>query len=114
MAPPKPLREWHPDAPDVSVTGVTHDSRSVRPGDVYAALPGSHAHGITYVAQARDNGAVAVVSDVASDLLPTLVLPDPRKVLGDLARWVFDDPSAAMDVIGVTGTNVKTTTAYLL
>jgi len=110
---PQPLRAWHPDAPDVAVTGVTHDSRDVRPGDVYAALPGSRAHGADFAGQARANGAVAALSDRETDL-PTLVVPDPRKVLGDLARWVYGDPSAAMDVVGVTGTNGKTTTAYML
>jgi UDP-N-acetylmuramoyl-L-alanyl-D-glutamate--2,6-diaminopimelate ligase len=108
------LRDWRSEAPDVRVSGVTHDSRDVHPGDVYAALPGSHAHGIDFAGQAAANGAVAVLSDVLYEALPTLVVPDPRTVLGDLARWVYGDPSAAMDVIGVTGTNGKTTTAYLL
>ena len=112
--PPRPLRQWHPGAPDVSVTGVTHDSREVLPGDLYAGLPGSRAHGADFAAQARRSGAVAMLSDRASGDIPTLVVPDPRKVLGDLARWVYGDPSAAMDVVGVTGTNGKTTTAYLL
>ncbi|MDQ1712438.1 MAG: UDP-N-acetylmuramoyl-L-alanyl-D-glutamate--2,6-diaminopimelate ligase [Frankiaceae bacterium] len=111
---PRPLRGWRSEAPDVSVSGVTHDSREVRPGDVYAALPGSRAHGADFATQAAAAGAVAMLSDVDSEALPTLVVPDPRKVLGDLARWVYGDPSAAMDVIGVTGTNGKTTTGYLL
>jgi UDP-N-acetylmuramoyl-L-alanyl-D-glutamate--2,6-diaminopimelate ligase len=111
---PRSLRSWHPDAPDVAVTGVTHDSRDVRPGDVYAALPGSRAHGADFAAQALANGAVAAVSDRPADPLPTLVVDSPRKVLGDLARWVYGDPSAALDIVGVTGTNGKTTTAYLL
>ncbi|HVF06806.1 MAG TPA: UDP-N-acetylmuramoyl-L-alanyl-D-glutamate--2,6-diaminopimelate ligase [Frankiaceae bacterium] len=111
---PRPLREWHPDAPAVEVSGVTHDSRAACPGDVYAGLPGSRAHGAEFAAQARANGAVAMLSDRPSDELPTLVVESPRQVLGDLARWVYGDPSAAMDVIGVTGTNGKTTTAYLL
>ena len=109
----KAFRGWRAEAPDVAVTGVTHDSRDVRPGDVYAALPGSRAHGAEFAEQARANGAVAALSDVETSL-PTLVVPDPRTVLGDLSRWVYDDPSAAMDVVGVTGTNGKTTTAYML
>jgi UDP-N-acetylmuramoyl-L-alanyl-D-glutamate--2,6-diaminopimelate ligase len=112
--PPRALREWHSDAPDVTVTGASHDSRDVRPGDVYAGLPGAHVHGADFAADAAANGAVAMVSDRDSDALPTLVVKDPRAVLGDLARWVYGDPSAAMDVVGVTGTNGKTTTAYLL
>jgi UDP-N-acetylmuramoyl-L-alanyl-D-glutamate--2,6-diaminopimelate ligase len=112
--PAKSLRAWAPDAPDVSVTGVTHDSRAVVPGDVYAALPGAHVHGADFAASAASAGAVAMVSDRDSDALPTYVVENPRKVLGGLAKWVYDDPSAAMDVIGVTGTNGKTTTAYLL
>lgn len=112
--PPRSFRAWHPDAPDVTVTGVTHDSREVRPGDVYAALPGSRSHGADYAAEARGHGAVAMLSDRDSEDLPTLVVDKPRAVLGDLARWVYGDPSASMDVVGVTGTNGKTTTTYLL
>jgi UDP-N-acetylmuramoyl-L-alanyl-D-glutamate--2,6-diaminopimelate ligase len=112
--PPRAFREWNAEAPDVRVTGVTHDSRDVRAGDVYAGLPGARVHGADFAEQARANGAVTMLSDRSSDVLPTLVVPDPRKVLGDLARWVYGDPSQAMDVVGVTGTNGKTTTAYLL
>jgi UDP-N-acetylmuramoyl-L-alanyl-D-glutamate--2,6-diaminopimelate ligase len=111
---PRALREWRADAPDVTVTGVSHDSRDVRPGDVYAGLPGAHVHGADFAADAAARGAVAMLSDRASDDLPALVVDKPRAVLGDLARWVYGDPSAAMDVVGVTGTNGKTTTAYLL
>ncbi len=114
VAAPRPLREWHPDAPDVVVTGVTHDSRRVVPGDVYAGLPGARVHGADFAADAASRGAVAMVSDRESSDLPTLVVTDPRKVLGDLSRWAYGDPSAAIDVVGVTGTNGKTTTAYLL
>ena len=109
----KAFREWRPDAPDATVTGVTHRAQDVRPGDVYAALPGSTAHGADFAGQARANGAVAALSDRETEL-PTLVVADPRKVLGDLSRWVYGDPSAAMDVVGVTGTNGKTTTAYMV
>jgi UDP-N-acetylmuramoyl-L-alanyl-D-glutamate--2,6-diaminopimelate ligase len=108
------LRAWRSEAPDVVVTGVTHDSRDVRPGDVYAGLPGAHAHGADFVDDAVARGAVAMVSDRGSDALPTYVVDGPRKVLGDLARWTYGDPSAAMDVVGITGTNGKTTTAYLV
>ena len=106
-----------------SVTGCTHDSRAVRPGDLYAALPGAHAHGAQYLDQAVRSGAVAVLTDVAGAELaatrtgspvPVLVAADPRAVLGKTASWVHGDPSRRLQVLGVTGTNGKTTTAFLL
>ena len=109
-----------PPAASVAVTGVTHDSRAVRRGDLYAALPGRRTHGVEFAAAAAAGGAVAVLTDpvgrdgaVASGL-PVLVVPDPRAVLGPVAARVYGDPSADLLVIGVTGTNGKTTTAYLL
>jgi UDP-N-acetylmuramoyl-L-alanyl-D-glutamate--2,6-diaminopimelate ligase len=102
----------------VLVTGCTHDSRAVRPGDLYAALPGAHAHGADFVEQARRAGAVAVLTDPAGaarvDGLPVLVADAPRSVLGAVASWVHGDPSATLTVLGVTGTNGKTTTAFFV
>ena len=100
------------------LSGVTLDSRAVRPGDLYAALPGAHAHGADFAAQAVAAGAVAVLTDAVGAArvtgVPVLVAEDPRAVLGQVARWVHDDPAAAMLMLGVTGTNGKTTTAFLL
>ena len=107
----------------VTATGCTHDSRAVQPGDVYAALPGAHVHGADFAAQAVAAGAVAVltdaegaarVSDTLPETLPVLVAGTPRQVLGDVASWVHGHPSRALTVLGVTGTNGKTTTAFLL
>jgi UDP-N-acetylmuramoyl-L-alanyl-D-glutamate--2,6-diaminopimelate ligase len=104
----------------VVVTGCTLDSRAVRPGDLYAALPGARAHGADFAAPAAEAGAVALLTDPAGQSraaatgLPVLVAPDPRAVLGGVARWVHDDPAAGLLVLGVTGTNGKTTTAFLL
>ena len=109
-----------PTGSDVPVTGVTHASTDVRPGDLYAALPGSRTHGANFAAGAAAAGAVAVLTDPAgADLaresgLPTLVVPDPRAVLGAVADLVYGEPTAGLAVIGVTGTSGKTTTAYLL
>lgn len=110
-----------PDASGVEVTGVTHDSRAVRPGDLYAALPGSNAHGATFTAQAVAAGAVAVLTDragrelVDSDApVPVLVVDDPRAVLGHVAATVHGHPSERLLLLGITGTNGKTTTCYLL
>ena len=104
----------------VAVTGCTHDSRAVRPGDLYAALPGARAHGADFAAQAAGLGAVAVLTDPAGAQraadagLAVLVADAPRAVLGAVARWVHEDPAAGMLVLGITGTNGKTTTAFLL
>ncbi|HEX6755333.1 MAG TPA: UDP-N-acetylmuramoyl-L-alanyl-D-glutamate--2,6-diaminopimelate ligase [Mycobacteriales bacterium] len=108
------------DTGDAEVTGLTHDSTAVRPGDLLAALPGSRTHGARYAAAAAAAGAAAVFTDpagraeAAATGLPVLVADRPRDLLGRLAAAVHDDPTAAMLVLGVTGTNGKTTTAYLL
>ncbi len=102
------------------LTGVALDSRSVVAGDLYAALPGSHAHGAQFCAQAAVRGAVAVLTDEAGrdqavDAgLPVLVVPDPRAVLGEVAAWVYGYPGERLLLVGITGTNGKTTTAYLV
>ena len=103
---------------DVDVTGVTHDSRAVQRGDLYAALPGERTHGARFVADAAAAGAVALLTDPVGAAeaggLPVAVHADPRSVLGQVAARVYDDPSRAVTVVGVTGTNGKTTTAYLI
>ncbi len=102
------------------LTGITHDSADVRPGDMYAALPGSRYHGATFCGEAASAGAVAVLTDPAGrDLaiasgLPVLVVSDPRARLGEVAAWVYGSPSAQLTLIGVTGTSGKTTTTYLI
>ncbi|MEX1209507.1 MAG: UDP-N-acetylmuramoyl-L-alanyl-D-glutamate--2,6-diaminopimelate ligase [Candidatus Nanopelagicales bacterium] len=108
------------DSPQIAVTGVTHDSRAVREGDLFAALPGEHAHGATYAEQARARGAVAVLTDAAgveiirASGLPVLVAADPRESLGAVAAEVYGHPARDLLLIGVTGTNGKSTTVHLL
>src|SRR5690348_13098234 len=97
-----------------TVTGITHDSRAARPGDLYAALPGAHVHGADFAPEAIGNGAVAVLSDRPVEGAPCLVVPDPRAVLGEVSAAVYGQPSRRLALYGVTGTNGKTTTAYLL
>ncbi|MFS8478705.1 MAG: UDP-N-acetylmuramoyl-L-alanyl-D-glutamate--2,6-diaminopimelate ligase [Micromonosporaceae bacterium] len=105
---------------DPAVTGITHASGDVRPGDLYAALPGSRRHGAEFVGAAAAAGAVAVLTDpagapaAAGAGLPALVVADPRAVLGLAAARVYGDPTAALTVVGVTGTAGKTSTTYLL
>ena len=102
------------------VTGCTLDSRAVQPGDLYAALPGARAHGADFAASAVTAGAVAVLTDGPGAVrlgdcgVPVLAADDPRAVLGAVSRWVHGDPGAGMTLIGLTGTNGKTTTAFLV
>jgi UDP-N-acetylmuramoyl-L-alanyl-D-glutamate--2,6-diaminopimelate ligase len=117
-----PLRCPHPDQLGTRVLGVTLDSRGVRAGDLYAALPGSRAHGADFAAAAVDAGAVAVLTDdagaartaQAAPQLPVLVADDPRAVLGQVAATVYRNPATDLTLLGVTGTNGKTTTTYLM
>ncbi|MEV0671882.1 UDP-N-acetylmuramoyl-L-alanyl-D-glutamate--2,6-diaminopimelate ligase [Mycobacterium sp. NPDC050441] len=105
--------------PELRVTGVTLRGQDARPGDLFAALPGSAVHGAHYAADAVAAGAAAVLTDAAgaADLseldVPVLVHPDPRSVLGEVAAEVYGRPSERLTVIGVTGTSGKTTTTYL-
>jgi UDP-N-acetylmuramoyl-L-alanyl-D-glutamate--2,6-diaminopimelate ligase len=99
------------------VTGIAHDSRVVRAGDVFVALRGQHADGASFVRQAIDRGASAIVSEqpAPADVhVPWAIVGDARVALAVLAATFYRHPSGDMQVIGITGTNGKTTTAYLL
>ncbi|MEU9126801.1 UDP-N-acetylmuramoyl-L-alanyl-D-glutamate--2,6-diaminopimelate ligase [Kitasatospora sp. NPDC048540] len=102
------------------VTGITHDSRAVRPGDVYVAFPGANHHGAAFAAAAVAAGAAAVLTDAAGAELaadcgaPLLVVESPRAAMGELAAAVYGRPSERLLMIGLTGTNGKTTTSYLV
>jgi UDP-N-acetylmuramoyl-L-alanyl-D-glutamate--2,6-diaminopimelate ligase len=102
------------------VTGITHDSRAVRPGDIYAALPGARVHGADFSAQAAERDAAAILTDpagrerAAATGLPVLTVDDPRTYMGHLAAAVYDEPSRDLLQIGITGTSGKTTTANLV
>ena len=101
----------------VPVTGVSLSSQRILPGDVYAALPGSRVHGIRFAADAVAAGAVALLTDevgaaTAPDV-PLLVVDRPRDVLGRFAARVYGDPASSLRLVGVTGTQGKTTTTRL-
>jgi UDP-N-acetylmuramoyl-L-alanyl-D-glutamate--2,6-diaminopimelate ligase len=102
------------------VTGVTLRAQHVRPGDLFAALPGARAHGAQFARDAVASGAAAVLTDeegaglLRNLAIPVLLHPDPRRVLGSIAGWIYGEPSLRMSVLGVTGTSGKTTTTYML
>jgi UDP-N-acetylmuramoyl-L-alanyl-D-glutamate--2,6-diaminopimelate ligase len=103
-------------AGDVEVQGVAVDSRRVRPGDVFFALAGTREDGRRHVREAIARGAVAVVAEDAVDAAEAVVITSggARSLLGRAAARLAGDPTAALTVVGVTGTNGKTTTTYLL
>ena len=106
------------DAPPAGVvTGVAYDSRAVKPGHVFVALKGLHADGVSFAQQAIERGAVAIVSEQPAPFdvqVPWAMVGDARLALALLAAAFHHHPSAEMQVVGITGTNGKTTTAYLI
>jgi UDP-N-acetylmuramoyl-L-alanyl-D-glutamate--2,6-diaminopimelate ligase len=99
------------------VTGVAHDSRAVSPGTVFVAIRGQRADGAEFAAQAIARGAAAVVAETpasATIAVPWLRTSDARLALAELASVFYGQPSHELTVVGVTGTNGKTTTTYLL
>jgi len=102
---------------DVACAGIEYDSRQAKLGSVFVALPGQKADGATFAPQAIASGAVAVVAErqrPANVAVPWVVVDNARLALAQLASEFFDHPSRRMKVVGITGTNGKTTTSYLL
>ncbi|MCH8531326.1 MAG: UDP-N-acetylmuramoyl-L-alanyl-D-glutamate--2,6-diaminopimelate ligase [Saccharospirillum sp.] len=116
----KSLLEWLPE--HTSLAGVkgqdlTLDSREVRRGSVFVALRGSAADGHDYVQAAVDAGAVAILAEhpVASPVnIPLVVIPELRQRLGELADAFYDHPSQQLNMVGITGTNGKTSTCQYI
>ncbi len=106
-----------PDSlPEVAITGVTNDSRSVQPGYLFVAQKGGTVDGHHYIAQAVKNGAAAVVgTEPVSDApVPYVQVEDSRQALGYLSAAFYGFPARQLTVIGVTGTDGKTTTSNLI
>ncbi|HKQ31549.1 MAG TPA: UDP-N-acetylmuramoyl-L-alanyl-D-glutamate--2,6-diaminopimelate ligase [Burkholderiales bacterium] len=107
-------------ADDREVTGLAIDSRQVKRGDLFLAFPGTATDGRRYIGAAVAAGAAAVVYDSTSDdqasnvSVPAIAVPDLRASLGAIASRFYDAPSQKLVVIGVTGTNGKTTCTQLL
>jgi len=101
----------------VTVAGVVHDSRAASRGVVFVAIPGQRADGVTFAADAIARGAVAVVSESpapAGTQVPWLATANARMAPAELAAIYHRHPSRELTLVGVTGTNGKTTTTYLL
>jgi UDP-N-acetylmuramoyl-L-alanyl-D-glutamate--2,6-diaminopimelate ligase len=102
-------------APGVEVSGLAYSSRSVAPGTLFFCVPGFRADGHDFAPDAVARGAVALVCQRPLGLgVPEVVVDDVRAAMGPAAARFYGDPTAELDVVGVTGTNGKTTTAFLL
>jgi UDP-N-acetylmuramoyl-L-alanyl-D-glutamate--2,6-diaminopimelate ligase len=100
---------------DVEVVDATHDSRQVAPGWVFCAVPGTTQDGHDHAGRAVGQGAAALLVERWLDLdVPQLKVPSVRAAMGPLAAAIHDRPSRQLTVIGITGTNGKTTAAYLV
>ncbi len=100
---------------DPEVTGLCYDSRRLKPGDCFVAIPGTHTDGHRFVETALRDGAVAaVVQRPAGTAWPQVVVPDTRRALALMSSTLHDHPSRDMVVIGVTGTDGKTTTTTMI
>jgi len=100
---------------DPEITGVCYDSRRLKPGDLFVAIPGTHTDGHRYVEVAlRDGAAAAVVQRTTGTAWPQVVVEDTRKALALVSAAFFGHPSRDLRVVGVTGTDGKTTTTILI
>jgi UDP-N-acetylmuramoyl-L-alanyl-D-glutamate--2,6-diaminopimelate ligase len=104
---------------ETEITGITHDSRQARPGDLFVALPGERADGRTFIPDAAAAGVVAVASqeerrEGEADGLPWMRVEDARRALAAISWEFWERPDRRMALVGITGTNGKTSTAWIL
>lgn len=122
LLPPISAEEVHGPT-ELSVEGITYDSRQVKPGYIFVAISGYIEDGNSYIPQALEAGASVIVSSKRIERLARpsrwggsatqIVVENPRKALAKLATIFYDYPSDKLDIIGITGTNGKTTVSYL-
>ena len=102
---------------DADIRGIAYDSRQVRSGYLFVAMPGERSDGNLFVDDALKRGAAAIVSDKPrphSGSATFLQVPDSRRAAAEVARVFHGDPASKMQVAGITGTNGKTTTAFMM
>lgn len=103
---------------DVDISGIEHDSRKVTAGNLFVCMEGAHVDGHNFIPQATTKGAVAILTTRKNfqppENISALIVPDMLNALAVIVPYFYDYPARAMRVIGITGTNGKTTTTYLL
>ena len=101
---------------EVVIEGLSYDSRKVNPGDLFFALCGKNEDGHRYIPSAIEKGAKAILCEKkgpSKENVPTIWVPDSRIALGEISSRFFSDPSKDLEVLGLTGTNGKTTLSFL-
>lgn len=103
---------------NIYVTGISQSSNEISTGDLFIALPGEKFHGAQFAADAIEQGAVAVLTDLTGAAMvsgvPVLVVENPRRAAGVISAWFYEEPMRDLYSVGVTGTNGKTTVTTLL
>jgi UDP-N-acetylmuramoyl-L-alanyl-D-glutamate--2,6-diaminopimelate ligase len=103
--------------PEIEITGLAYDSRQVKAGYLFVALKGNSLDGHDYLGEAVQRGAVAVVTEAFNgtpEKVAAVRVSNSRKALSRLAARFYEEPAAGLSLVGITGTNGKTTTSYLL
>jgi len=114
------LLRGYATAPDLPLSGIASDSRQLQEGFLFLACAGSSSHGLDYLHEARDAGVVAVAWDASTGKpppnvgLPMIAVENLEGRLGEIANRYYGQPSSALKTIGITGTNGKTTVAWLI
>ena len=109
------LYTGNPD--DCEITAVTYDSRKVKSGTLFVAIAGFHVDGHDYISQAIENGAAAILSNGRSPKIktvPILQVENPRIAMSQISAQFYGNPSKTMNIVGITGTNGKTTITHIL
>src|SRR5436190_4852035 len=100
---------------DVEITGLAYDSRRVTPGTLFFAVPGFQFDGHDFAPEAVERGAAALVVERPLGLgVPEVAVDDARAAMGPAAARFYGEPTSELPVVGVTGTNGKTTTTFLI
>ena len=104
-----------PDSREISA--ITYDSRKVKPGTLFVAIAGEHSDGHEFIPQAIENGAVAILSNGRSpktSVVPILQVKNPRLAMSNISAQFYGNPSSKMNIVGITGTNGKTSITHIL
>jgi UDP-N-acetylmuramoyl-L-alanyl-D-glutamate--2,6-diaminopimelate ligase len=114
------LLHGYVEAPEIPVHGIASDSRLLQRGFLFLAVQGMSSHGLDYIEQAKQAGVCAIAWDSSSSVepgdigIPTIAIDDLASKLGEIANRFYGRPSEHLNVIGVTGTNGKTTVAWMI